>query len=320
MEYRFGCDEIVYDFRLKAECIKDYVENTLNKTVTMFTYKNLPKTLPERELELMLQIIGICIVANDNDGNLVAFSGHYGPECDTYYRPKTFLVNNPWAKVNKEFTFGEDCVIVRNDPLDRGLLPIIKKHGSMSTEVDLSIWLATINLRTIYAILAGSESEADSAKIFLKDMEDGKPGVILEELFSNGIKTQPFSNSSNGYITQLIELKQYVDGKFLNDIGLNANYNMKRERLSSNETELNEDSLRPLIDSMLEERKKAVKNINEMFGTNIEVEFNSSWAKYNEELLDAINSDYSEDEPKENSEENQREESFEDFKELDDGK
>lgn len=316
MGFRIGYDEKIYDFRDKAEGVKFYIENTLNKTVTMFNYKNLPETLPEREFELMLQIIGKCIVAKDNDGNIVAFSGNYGAECDTYYRPKTFLVNNPWANVNKEFTFGEDCVLVRNDPLDRGLIPIIKKHGAMSTEVDLSIWLAAINLRAIYAIMAGSESEAESAELFLKQIEEGKPGVIIEEMFSNGIKTQPFANSSNGYITQLIELKQYVDGKFLNDIGLNSNYNMKRERLSSNETELNEDSLRPLIDTMLEERQKAVKKINEMFGTDIEVEFNSSWAKYNEDLFEAINSEEVEDETEEVEEKLQSEE----MKEVDDDK
>lgn len=322
MGFRIGYDEKIYDFRDKEEGVKYYIENTLNKTVTMFKYKNLPETLPEREFELMLQILGKCIVAKDNDGNIVAFSGNYGPECDTYYRPKTFLVNNPWANVNKEFTFGEDCVLVRNDPLDRGLIPIIKKHGTMSTEVDLSLWLASINLRAIYAIMAGPDGEAESARVFLQEIEDGKPGVLVEELFSNGIKTQPFANSSNGYITQLIELKQYVDGKFLNDIGLNSNYNMKRERLSSNETELNEDSLRPLIDAMLEERQKALKKINEMFGTNSEVEFDSSWAKYNEYLFESINSEDVEDETEEVEENIQSEENIqqEEMKEVDDDK
>ena len=57
---------------------------------------------------------------------------------------------------------------------------------------------------------------------------------------------------------------------------------MKRERLSASETDLNEDGLRPLIDSMLEERQHAIKKVNEMYGTNIKVSFGSSWAQYNE--------------------------------------
>ena len=51
--------------------------------------------------------------------------------------------------------------------------------------------------------------------------------------------------------------------------------------MTSSETDLNEDCLRPLIDSMLEERQYALDKINEKFGTNIKVKFYSAWEKYN---------------------------------------
>src|SRR5699024_4715632 len=62
-----------------------------------------------------------------------------------------------------------------------------------------------------------------------------------------------------------------------NEIGLNANYNMKRERLNTSEVEMNSEALYPLVDNMLYNRRLAVEEINEKFGTNISVEFNSSW-------------------------------------------
>ena len=93
------------------------------------------------------------------------------------------------------------------------------------------------------------------------------------------LNTLPYSNMSNGYITQIIELEQYLRGTKLNELGLQSNYNMKRERLSSSETTLNEDSLKPLIDDMLEQRETALENVNKKYGTNIKVSKNSAWDK-----------------------------------------
>ena len=52
---------------------------------------------------------------------------------------------------------------------------------------------------------------------------------------------------------------------------------MKRESINSNESQLNEDQLHPLIDDMLTERREAIEKVNSMFGTNIRVDFNSAW-------------------------------------------
>lgn len=285
--------EKYFDFEDKVDAVNYYIDTMLNKTITMFKYNNLPSTLVERELELMLQTDGKCIVT-DWEGDIVALDGNYAPPNDVYYRPAHFIVANPWAKINHEFelvnrylvkteTAGEHkpAVLVRNDPLDRGLLPIIQKYGALLTEVDLTMYIASINFRALNAITANTDREFESGKAYLAALKDGKQGVMLEEEMSNGIKTQPYATSSQGYITQIIELEQYLRGTFLNEIGLNANYNMKRERLSANETELNEDCLRPLIDAMLEERQVAIDDINAQFGTNISVEFNSAWEKYN---------------------------------------
>ena len=66
---------------------------------------------------------------------------------------------------------------------------------------------------------------------------------------------------------------------------MNANYNMKREAINSNESQLNDDMLFPTVDDMLERRKEGIEKVNKMYGTNITVELNSSW-RYN---VDEIN-------------------------------
>ena len=62
-----------------------------------------------------------------------------------------------------------------------------------------------------------------------------------------------------------------------NEIGLNANYNMKREYIGHNEVSLNDDFLLPLVDNMIKNRKIAIDKINSMYDTNIEIDYASAW-------------------------------------------
>ena len=52
---------------------------------------------------------------------------------------------------------------------------------------------------------------------------------------------------------------------------------MKREALGAGESGLNADILFPLVDDMLANRQECLDEVNKMFGTNITVEFNSTW-------------------------------------------
>jgi hypothetical protein len=52
---------------------------------------------------------------------------------------------------------------------------------------------------------------------------------------------------------------------------------MKREAINANEAQMNEDSLLPLIDDMIQCRKEGLEQVKEMFGVDIGVEFASSW-------------------------------------------
>ena len=52
---------------------------------------------------------------------------------------------------------------------------------------------------------------------------------------------------------------------------------MKRERLTDDETALNETALLPLIDDMLNQRRITIDAINNKWGLNISVDLASGW-------------------------------------------
>ena len=250
---------------------------TLNRLQKMFKYKGLPKTIPAEYLEMYLQNNGNCIIA-DVDGALYALVGSLGGDPDAYYLPRNYVVANPYLKLSKTYVRDEDCAFFRNDPYMLGLYPIVHKYAEQIAETELSMSISVINARIMSLITASTDRERQAANQFINDIIDGKLSAVGEEPFFEGIKVQPYANSAqSNAITDLIEMKQYLRAGLFNDIGLNANYNMKRESINSNESQLNDDMLAPFVDLMLEQRKKGVEKVNNLFGTDIEVEFDSSW-------------------------------------------
>ena len=170
-----------------------------------------------------------------------------------------------------------------------GVLPILSKYATLMTENELSMWIASTMTRLFSIIVADDDKKLAAANKFIAGIESGKLAAILAETSKQdkmlgtqsngiGIETQPYGNTgSTNAIQNLIELQQYLKASQYNDLGLNANYNMKRESLNSTESQLNDDALMPFIDDMIANREEGLEQFNKMFGTNIKVKKGSSW-------------------------------------------
>ena len=275
-----------FDFKDKKRCVWYHISQMLIRTQSMFKYKGLPESIPERNLEIMLQTRGHVAWYHTN-GDLYVFIGGLGGEPDPYYMPTVYTIANPALNISKNLKIGEDCVVMPSDSLYQGLMPILSHYATGITENELSMRTAIINTRIVDLISAQDERTAESARQFLRDVEDGKLGVIAETALLEGLKAQPYgTKGSTQVLTDLIEMEQYWKASLFNELGLNANYNMKRESLNSAESQLNNDALLPLVDDMLKCRRESLEKVNDMFGTDIEVDFSSSW-KYNIEEAEA---------------------------------
>lgn len=266
----------LYDFRKKDDVVSDHITYMLLKTLSMFKYNGLPDTIPSRVIELYLQLNGSVGIYKYDD-KLYSLFGGLGGEPDPNYMPTRFVFSNPALKISKDLEIGKECIIIPNDDMYFGLFPLMQKYASAMCENELSMYIASIVLRFPSLISANDDTAFESAKKFIKDIEDGKLSAIAGSEFLEGVKTLPIQTGSSRILTQLIEYEQYLRAGFFNEIGLNANYNMKRESINSNESQLNDDMLYPMIDNMLKCRKEGLEKVNEMYGTDISVEFNSSW-------------------------------------------
>ena len=263
--------------------VNNFIDTMFCKTNEMFTWKNLPETVPQAELEYLLQSNGTMFFTKVGK-DFYALLGTLGGQINAYYEPTKYTVANVALNLSKMYDIEKDGVLIRNDLRCNGLIPILSKYASMLTDCEISLNTMSILMRVMFLISASDDKTKKSAEEFMSKIINGNYSIIADSQFFDGIKAQGMTQSFSQLIPQMIELTQYIKASALNEIGLNANYNMKKERITEQEYTLNIDALMPFAENMLNCRKKAVEKINKMYGLNIEVSLNSVWETNQAEL------------------------------------
>ena len=270
----------------KHKLLKHFKSNQLNKSLTMFEWSNLPDTIPQVELEKMLQINGYAVIA-EYQGKLYAFQAGFSGQ-DPYNQPTKAIVNNPALKNNTTYTIGEDCIVIKNDDMKQGLNGIYEYYGQRLIENQITMLMTDYNLRMPFTISSSDDQTTQSAKMYLKKIIDGSLGVIGEQKLFKALSVTPTNSKQTATFADLYGYQQFIIAQLNNTIGLATNNNMKRERLTTNEIEVNKNASYPLVDNMLKNRQQAVDAINEMFNIDVSVEYSSIWRGINDNSDNSI--------------------------------
>ena len=289
--YQFGAIPLnLVDYvTKKSKSAKSYFRYLLNRTQMMFKYDGLPDSLDPHMLERYMQVNGVAIVAKAK-GKIYAFNGQLGGRQEVYYRPTKAIVANPhisqlakdeaWSHEYTVFSNDPDecdAVLFRNDLEWEGLTPLIARYAVLMAENCLTVRTADIMLRILALISAGTDKAKKSADEYIRKLENGELSVVADSMFQQSINMQAPPSNNGRYVTQFIELQQYLKGSFYNELGLRANYNMKREAIGEGESTMDADSVLPLCDNMLMCRQEDVDKLNKMFDLDVKVDFNSAW-------------------------------------------
>ena len=286
----------------KEKSCEEFATYFLARVMKMFRYEGLPDEIPVDCMTKMLFERGFLWFTkwkgynnrNEMEDKYYVFQGNMGEITDAYYRPTGIIISNPGANCYKTFYlnrqkggtyYGDEGVIIRNDTLYHGLMPLIKRYAYLLAENVLTMNRADVFLRIIALISAPDDDTLASANNFIKGIESGKMSAVGENSFFEGVRMQSPPSNNGSYLTQFIEYQQYFLGSFFNEIGLNANFNMKRESIAKSESSLNEDSMLPLCQNMLRCRQEDFDVVNEMYGLNIKVSFDSAWLQNALEIM-----------------------------------
>lgn len=275
----------LYDYKNKRLALRNYLRYMLDRLQMLFEYESLPESIPKRDLEMQLLVRGHTAFYS-HEGNVYCATGAPGGEPSQYFMPTRYIIAVPYFHLSRNMVIDEDCVVMPNDSAWTGMMPMLRRYCSLMVENDLTMRIADINTRLSTIITAPTENLKNGAEKYMKRIEDGELAIMGDRAIIDGIKTQPYAGSGQGnQITQLIELQQYLKASLYNEIGLNANWNAKRETLNDGELAVNNQILLPLIDDMLHTRRLALEKFNDMFGFDASVRFGSAW----EDIEDLVN-------------------------------
>ena len=269
--------------------LQNFINDMLCRCYAMFEYKNLPETIKKQDIEKYLLLNGHCIFTKEKNDYYV-FNGTFTGIENVYHRLHKYIIVNVALNLNKEYETEKnaDCVLIENDSERQGFFHLFSKYGIMLNDCEVSLNMLSVLNRIPYLITSADEKTQKNAELFLNKIKNGDFSIIADNAFLESLKSIPLNNTNNNQINNLMELNQYIKASAFNSIGLNANWNSKRERLNTSEISLNEDSLTPLIENMLYSRQQAIKAINEKYGLNIEVDLSNVWKQKEQEIKTTI--------------------------------
>ena len=279
----------LYDLRDKEKSLFDFYEQTLNKSLRMFTYTGLP--VPEIEFEKQLQENGYTIVFKYQDKFYCNSGTLSGQEKSPYNQPTKAIISIPALSLSKTFDLESEAVLIKNDFLQIGLKPLILSKGTQIIENRLSMYLKNILGRAPFTITANSDKSILSAQTFINKLTSGDLAVIAEDSFLKDVNVNSLTQTGQANMQDLINYQTYLYGQLYNELGLPGLTHEKQERMITSEIESQQATIRPLVDNMLECRKRGIKQMNKLFNGNTQVELDSVWNNIKEKQETESNSE-----------------------------
>lgn len=273
--------------RLNNATYQYYYRRLFGLSISCFEYDNLPETVDERFMELALFADGNALFFEDPAlGYLCLRSANVGP-LNVYGIPtqRHAYASNGYNAERDE----KNSVIIYDNYERWPIQPAVAMYAYRLYLIERAID-TNVNAQRTPLLIQCDEEERLTFVNLMKQYEGNIPFIFASRgLNVEGVKIFPTDAKYVG--KDLQELKQQVWNEALTMIGIaNANF-VKRERLLSDEVARSMGGVIASRYSRLESRRQAIKQINDMFGLNIEVDFRDTTDEYRQIAIDTAQID-----------------------------
>lgn len=247
-----------------------YINRLTELAICMFEWKNLPASVDQRYLELHLFETG-CMVYFDDDilGNLCLdciANGRLGVYGDPILR-RAYSGYNNYQKLLKE----SNSVIIWNNYLHTNSILDVKMFAKRLYNIDRIIDV-NANAQKTPVLVQGTEKQRLTLLNLYKEFDGNAPFIFGDKnLDLSALKS--IQTGAPYVCDKLYQLKTQIWNEALTYLGISNINIQKKERLITDEVTRNQGGTIASRYSRLESRRQAVKKINDMFGTNIEVNY-----------------------------------------------
>lgn len=258
-----------------------YLNRLTELAISMFEWKNLPETVDIRYIEMQLFETG-CLVYFDDDvmGNL-CLNCLYNGRLDVYGNPvlrRAYSRYNNYQKLLKP----DNSVIIWNNYLHTNSILDIKMFARRLYNLDRIIDI-NANAQKTPVLIQGSEKQRLTLRNLYKEYEGNMPFIFGDKnLDINALKS--IQTNAPYVADKIYTLKTQVWNEALTYLGISNINIQKKERLITDEVTRNQGGTIASRYSRLEMRRVAANKINEMFGTNIEVNYREDFQQIDNEL------------------------------------
>lgn len=252
-----------------------YYERLTELALCMFEWKNLPKTVDQRFLEMCLFSDGMCVFFEDEVLGYLSLRCMIGGRLNVYQIPtdrKAYATNGYQKELD-----GTNSVIVFNNYLHTNSMLGVEMFSKRLYNLDRAIDV-NANAQKTPVLIQCDESQRLTMKNLYKQYEGNEPFIFGSKgLDANGLKV--LQTGAPYVADKLYELKTQIWNEALTYLGISNLNTVKKERMITDEVTRNQGGTVASRYSRLESRRMACKQINEMFGLDI-------WVDYREDFQD----------------------------------
>lgn len=167
---------------------------------------------------------------------------------DFYYRPRRFILTNPYYAESKEMEIGSECEIIKLTPDYMGIWDVITYYAEKLAAIDVAINTAIINSKFAYIVGAKNKAAAGVLKKMFDLVNRGEPAVFFDQkLADDGLENkEPWQallrdNLKSSYIvTDLLRDFQTIINDFDTEVGIPTIPYEKKERMVTDEAKSKE--------------------------------------------------------------------------------
>lgn len=234
-----------------------------------------------------LFVMGYTIVFNtDRFGVINNHGALYGR--NVYYRPTRALVTNPALRGSSvQLEIGTSCQLIKLAPDYRGAYDVVSTFSDLMAEILEGMATNMINTKLAYVFASDNKAAAESFKVMFSDIASGQPAVFVDKklfdqegnpqwvLFNQNLKQTFLGND-------MLTFMAGIESMFLSFIGIdNVNYE-KKERLTNDEINANNQNTKAIARVWLESMQQSMDKVNEMFGTSCSVKLSEQYSLIDE--------------------------------------
>ena len=258
-----------------------WVNTLLEYPMRLFSYKNLPETIPSHVVDIMSFIRGYTGIVLLGSGDWICASETSMNGVTDYYdifEKITFATPLHFG----QRTIGKTGFVIRNTSLMQPLMPKIERYAAMLAHAEISLICELVNLRETDVIEAINENAAKSANKQAEDRYNGEVMTLVNEGFAM-LRHNFVPQKSQNENMRIWDLRSNILGAYLEEIGIKK-AQTKREREISQEVAADDPMLKLNISDMLEVRQEGWEKFNRATGHNVEVSCNIDYLSEGKEV------------------------------------